>query len=56
MEPVVIARDAISKKDALGNIPGPQWNNEEYLKSQKKIPGIADYVIPGHGKMFKIEK
>ncbi|VVB60944.1 Hydroxyacylglutathione hydrolase [uncultured archaeon] len=53
---VVIAGDAISKKDALGNIPRFQWNNEEYLRSQKKILDIADYIIPGHGKMFKVEK
>ena len=25
-------------------------------KSRKKILGIADYIIPGHGKMFKVER
>ncbi len=53
---VVVAGDAIAKKETLEKIPYPQWNNEEYLKSQKKILEIADYVIPGHGKMFKVKK
>ena len=26
------------------------------LKSRKKILGIADYIIPGHGKMFEVKK
>ena len=31
--------------------------NEEILKeSRKKVLGLADYIIPGHGKMFKVEK
>ncbi len=53
---VVVAGDAVSKKEALGNILRPQWNNKEYLRSQKKILEIADYIVPGHGKMFKVEK
>jgi len=53
---VVIAGDAIAKKETLGKIPYSQWNNEEYLKSQNKILKIADYIIPGHGKMFKVGK
>ena len=53
---VVIAGDAILKEEVIGQIPYPQWNDEEYLKSQKKILEIADYIIPGHGKMFKINK
>ncbi|MDD5547959.1 MAG: MBL fold metallo-hydrolase [Candidatus Pacebacteria bacterium] len=31
-------------------------NKEELTESRKKILGIADYIIPGHGKMFKIKK
>lgn len=53
---VVIAGDAVAKKETLGKIPYPQWNDEEYLKSQKKILQISDYIILGHGKMFKVEK
>jgi len=26
------------------------------IKTRKKILKIADYIIPGHGKMFKVEK
>jgi len=26
------------------------------MNSRKKLLEIADYIIPGHGKMFKVEK
>ena len=31
-------------------------NEEELMKSRKKVLEIADYIIPGHGDMFKVEK
>ena len=31
-------------------------NMKKLIKSRKKILKIADYIIPGHGKMFKAEK
>ena len=31
-------------------------NMKEYNKSRKKILEIADYIIPGHGKIFKVDK
>ncbi|MFH1832736.1 MAG: MBL fold metallo-hydrolase [Candidatus Levyibacteriota bacterium] len=31
-------------------------NLQKLITSRKKILEIADYVIPGHGKMFKVEK
>ncbi|HUW21053.1 MAG TPA: hypothetical protein VMW41_00110, partial [Candidatus Bathyarchaeia archaeon] len=31
-------------------------NKEELRESRKKLLKIADYIIPGHGEMFKIEK
>ncbi|MCJ7786668.1 hypothetical protein MUP06_00420, partial [Patescibacteria group bacterium] len=31
-------------------------NREELMNSRKKILEIADYIIPGHGKMFKPSK
>lgn len=35
----------------------PYVKNEKDLReSRKKIIEIADYIIPGHGKMFKVEK
>jgi glyoxylase-like metal-dependent hydrolase (beta-lactamase superfamily II) len=44
-------------KDSLMNLKDPYVKNEEQLKkSREEILGIADYVIPGHGKMFKVEK
>ena len=35
----------------------PKELNMEKLKdSRKKLLEMADYIIPGHGKMFKVEK
>lgn len=31
-------------------------NIQKLIESRKKILEIADYIIPGHGKIFKIEK
>lgn len=31
-------------------------NMEKLIKSRKKILKIADYIIPGHGKIFKVKK
>ena len=31
-------------------------NMETLIESRKKLIELADYIIPGHGKMFKIEK
>lgn len=31
-------------------------NEKDLLASRKKILELADYIIPGHGKMFKVEK
>jgi len=35
----------------------PYASDKDKLKeSRKKILEIADYIIPGHGKMFKVKK
>jgi glyoxylase-like metal-dependent hydrolase (beta-lactamase superfamily II) len=31
-------------------------NMEELIESRKKLAELADFIIPGHGKMFKVEK
>lgn len=31
-------------------------NKDVLMESRKKLLEIADYIIPGHGKMFKVEK
>jgi glyoxylase-like metal-dependent hydrolase (beta-lactamase superfamily II) len=31
-------------------------NLEELIESRKKVLKLADYVIPGHGKMFKVKR
>lgn len=33
-----------------------ELNMKELRRSRKKILEIADYIIPGHGKMFKVKK
>ncbi len=54
---VVIAGDAFPSQEWINlNIqPSPLINVdvEAFNKSRKKILKIADYIIPGHGKMFK---
>ena len=44
-------------KDVLMKHEDPYVKNKEELtNSRKKVLEIADYIIPGHGKMFKFEK
>lgn len=44
-------------KESLLNHKDPYVKDEEALtESRKKILEIADYIIPGHGKMFKVNK
>ena len=31
-------------------------NMETLVESRKKVISMADYIVPGHGKMFKVEK
>lgn len=31
-------------------------NMETLIESRKKLISLADYIIPGHGKMFKVNK
>jgi len=46
-----------TRKENLINLKDPYVKNmEQLVASRKKILEIADYIIPGHGKMFKIEK
>lgn len=43
----------VNKKD---NSHPKDLNMKKLIASRKKLLKIADYVIPGHGKMFKVEK
>jgi len=44
-------------KESLLEHEDPYVKNKEKLKeSRKKILKMADWIIPGHGKMFKVEK
>jgi len=43
--------------ESLVDHKDPYIKDEKAIKeSRKKILELADYVIPGHGKMFKVEK
>ena len=56
---IVIAGDAI---------PGEQWADmdlqpnpvvvdvEGFNRSRRKVLAVADYIVPGHGPMFKVQK
>ena len=54
----VIAGDAIPLKDNYMNWvpPGINYNPKIALESMKKIVDLANFVIPGHDDMFKIDK
>ena len=55
---IVIAGDAISDESWADLKKQPDsfviMNIEKYNETRKKILKIADYIIPGHGKMFKV--
>jgi len=63
---VVVAEDVFwwwdeeeqkTDQESLLNRQDPYVKNEkDLLASRKKILELADYIIPGHGKMFKVEK
>ena len=46
-----------TNKEDLLNHKDPYMKNEDQLrKSREEILDIADYIIPGHGKIFKVIK
>lgn len=57
---VVISGDAIGTEGWADLNKKPDKNMvadvEKYEESRQKILKIADYIIPGHGKMFKVKK
>ena len=57
---IVIAGDAVSTQDFANPkkqpIPNVFYSDAKFNESRDKILKIADYIIPGHGKMFKVEK
>jgi len=43
-------------KESLMNLEDPYMSDEKALKkSREKVINLADIIIPGHGKMFKVE-
>lgn len=55
---IVIAGDAIAKEILvdLAKKPPLYSNLENYDNSRRKILAVADYIIPGHGDIFKVNK
>jgi len=57
---IIVSGDAISNEDwvDLNKTANPilVTSIEEFNESRKKILNLADYIIPGHGKMFKVNK
>ena len=55
---VVIAGDAIAKESLADISKKPELFNslEEYDNSRRKILGVADFIVPGHGPMFKVKR
>ncbi len=57
---ILVAGDSMSSEAQLkmeNKPPGMVlWDGKEYDKSRKKAMQIADYIIPGHGDMFKVKK
>lgn len=51
---VVVSGDLFVTKQVEKNIYVTDKN--EYQKSAKKVLALADYVIPGHGGIFKVKK
>lgn len=44
------------KEDLLSHEDVYVKDKERLLESRKKVLAVADYIIPGHGKMFKVKK
>lgn len=55
---VVVAGDAFPSKEYLDLTKHPEptviAGVDEFNKSRDKILGTADWIVPGHGKMFKV--
>jgi len=57
---IVITGDALSSEEWADLKKQPMnvlvYDIKKYNESRKKVLEIADYIIPGHGKMFKVKK
>jgi glyoxylase-like metal-dependent hydrolase (beta-lactamase superfamily II) len=51
---IAVSGDLFVKKQEEKNLV--IQNKKEYNKNKKKIIKLADYIIPGHGRMFKVKK
>ena len=57
---VVIAGDLFEKQEDLTDssiwIEAGSQNEEKQRENRKKVLDLADYIVPGHGSMFKVIK
>ena len=51
---VVVAGDLWWRSDFTPRLDPMAWNQKILENSRKRILKIADYIIPGHGKMVAI--
>jgi len=52
---IAICGDIFWEKNSPKDDPYAQ-DKEKLKESRKKILELADWIIPGHGKMWKVEK
>jgi glyoxylase-like metal-dependent hydrolase (beta-lactamase superfamily II) len=53
---VAIVGDLIPSKNEINKKDEIAWNNKILIRNRKKILKIVNYIIPGHGPIFKVKK
>jgi len=53
---VVIAGDVWWFSDLTPKEDEMAWNQKKLDESRKKVLKVADWIIPGHGKLFRVKK
>lgn len=57
---IVVAGDTFEKQEDLTDesiwIDAGSQDSSKQRESRKRILDIADFVVPGHGAMFKVDK
>ena len=57
---ILVAGDSIPSEKNMDMEKKPPdmmlWNSDEFDKSRQKVMNLVDYIIPGHGERFKVQK
>lgn len=48
--------EQVFRIDQEDHTPAEGISKEEMISSRKRLMEMCDYIIPGHGRMFKVEK